>query len=89
MFRNAYPSNLRGTLLDGNKDHFFKQARSDLAKQERHVEFLDKCIGELQRQTEEQRLELQDAQYGYVKYARNGRNEESARTWSRRILCKD
>ena len=46
------------------------QARSDLAKQELHVESLIKCIGELQRQTEEQRLALQDAQYGFVESGR-------------------
>ena len=56
MFRNSNPSNLRGSLLEGNKDHFLNQARSDLAKQELHVESFNKCIGELQRQTEEQRL---------------------------------
>ena len=55
-FRNADPSNLRGSLLEGNKDHLLNQERSDLAKQELHVESLNKCIGELQRQTEEQRL---------------------------------
>ena len=53
MFRNANPSNLRRSLLEGNKDHLLNQARSDLAKQELHA--LNKCIGELQRQTEEQR----------------------------------
>ena len=53
VFRNANPSNLRGSLLESNKDHFLNQARSDLAKQELHVESLNKCIGELQRQTEE------------------------------------
>ena len=42
------------------------QARSDLAKQEPHVESFNKCIGELQRQTEDQILALQDAQYGFV-----------------------
>ena len=42
------------------------QARSDLAKQELHVESLNKCIGELQLQTEEQKLALQDVQYGFV-----------------------
>ena len=55
VFINANPSNLRGSLLEGNKDHLPNQARSDLAKQELHV------IGELQRQTEENRLALQDA----------------------------
>ena len=66
VFRNANPSNLRGSLLESNKDHLLNQARSDLAKQELHVESLNKCIGELQRQTEEQRLALQDAQYGFI-----------------------
>ena len=41
VFRNANPSNLRGSLLEGNKDHLLNQARSDLAKQELHVESLD------------------------------------------------
>ena len=60
------PSNLRGCLLEGNKDHVFNQARSDLAKQELQVESLNECIGELQQQTEVQRLVLQDAQNGFV-----------------------
>ena len=47
MFRNANPSNLRGTLLEGVKDHLLNQARSDLAKQELLVESLNKCIGKL------------------------------------------
>ena len=70
MFRNAGPSNLRGRLLEGNKDHLLNQARSGLAKQELHVESLIECIGELQRQTEEQRCALQDAQYGFVESRR-------------------
>ena len=70
MFRNASPSNLRGSLLEGNKDHLLNQARSDLAKQELHVESLNKCINELQQQTEEQRLALQDAQNGFVESRR-------------------
>ena len=70
VFRNADQSNLRGSLLEGNKDHLLNQARSDLAKQELHVESLNKCIGELQGQTEEQRLAPQDAQYGFVESRR-------------------
>ena len=70
VFRNANPSNLREPLLEGNKDHLLNQARSNLPKQELHAESLDKCIGELQRQTEEQRLALQDAQYGFVESRR-------------------
>ena len=42
MFRNASPSNLRGSLLEGNKDHLLNQAKSDLAKQELHVEFTER-----------------------------------------------
>ena len=30
VLRNANPSNLRGSLLEGNKDHLLNQARSDL-----------------------------------------------------------
>ena len=63
VFRNANPSNLKGSLLEGNEDHLLNQARSHLSKQDLHVESLNKCIGELQRQAESQRLELQDAQH--------------------------
>ena len=70
VFRNANPSNLRGYLLKGNKDHLLNQATSDLAKQKLYVESLNNCIGELQRQTEEQRLALQDAQYKFVESRR-------------------
>ena len=55
VFRKANPSNLRESLPQGNKDHMLNQARSDLAKQELHVESVDKCIAELQQQTEEHR----------------------------------
>ena len=70
VFKHADPSNLRGSLLEGNEDHFLNHARSDPAKQELHVESLTKCIGGLQLQTEEQRLALQDAQYGFVESRR-------------------
>ena len=70
VFGSANPSNLRGSLLEGNKDHLLNQERSDLAKQELHVESLNKCIGEQQRQTEGQRLALQDAQCGFVESRR-------------------
>ena len=70
VFRNANPSNLRGSLIEGNKVHLLNQARSELAKQELHVESLNECIGEQQRPTEEQRLALQDAQYGFVECRR-------------------
>ena len=66
ILKNADPSNLGRFPLEGKKDHLLSQARSELMKQELHVESLKKCIVELQRQTEEQRLALQDAQYGFV-----------------------
>ena len=34
MFRNANPWNLKGSLFEGNKDHLFNQARSDLARKQ-------------------------------------------------------
>ena len=71
VFRNADPSNLRGSLLKGNKDHLLNQARSGLAKARTSCRVpQNKCIAELQRQTEEQRLALQDAQYGFVESRR-------------------
>ena len=70
VFRDANRSNLRGSLLEGNKDHLLYLARSDLAKQELHVESLNESIGELQRQTEGLRLALQDVQYGVVEFIR-------------------
>ena len=48
VFRNANPSNLERSLLEGNKDHLLSQARSDLMKPELQVEFLKICISELQ-----------------------------------------
>ena len=68
LVENADPSNLGRSLLEGNKDDLLGQARSELMKQELHVESTNKCIGELQRQTEEQRLALQETQHGYVEY---------------------
>ena len=49
VFGNTNPSDLSGTLLEGNKDHLLNQERSDLAKRELHVESLNKCIGDLQK----------------------------------------
>ena len=73
VLRNADSSNLRLSLLEGNKDHLLNQARSDLATQELHVGSLNKWIGELQRQTEGQRFAFQDAQYRFVESRREQR----------------
>ena len=37
IFKNANPSNLGRSLLEGNEDHLLSQARSDLMKQELQV----------------------------------------------------
>ena len=111
IFKFADPSSLGRSRLESNKDHLLSQARSELMKQEHPVGSFNNYIGELQQQVCAQRLELQDAQHGYIesrrkqvrlqealslkessprysepKYARNGRNEESSRTTSWRIL---
>ena len=52
-------------------------------KQELLVESLNKCIGELQRQTEEQRLTLQDAQNRFVESRR-----EQVRLLEAYCLCR-
>ena len=70
VFKDAYPSNLGRYLLEGNKDHLLTQARSEPMKQERAVESLNNCINELQQQTCAPRLELRDAQNGYVESRR-------------------
>ena len=88
VFRNTNLSNLRGSLLADNKDHLLNQARSDLAKQELHVESLNKCNGELQRQTEEQRLSLQDAQYGFVEFRREQVRVQEELSMKEKVLRK-
>ena len=71
-----------------NKDHLLNQARSDLAKQELHVESLNKCIGELQRQTEEQRLASQDAQYEFVESRREQVRLQEELSMKEKVLRK-
>ena len=66
VFKHADPSNLGRSLLEGNNDHLLSQARSKLMKQELQVGSLNNCISELQQQASDQRLELQDAQHGYI-----------------------
>ena len=71
VFRNADPSNLGRSLLEGNKHHLLSQARSELMKQEHQVESLNCCISELQQQTYAQRLESQVAQHGCIEPRRD------------------
>ena len=66
VFKFADPSNLGRSLLEGVEDHLLSQARSELVKEEHQVGPLNNCIGELQRQAYAQRLELHDAECGYI-----------------------
>ena len=50
IFRDADPANVANSLLEGNRDHLFTQARSELMKQEHTVESLNTCVDELQQQ---------------------------------------
>ena len=43
FFKNADPSKLGRSLLEGNEDHLISQARSDLMKQEHQVGSLNDC----------------------------------------------
>ena len=57
-----------------------------MAKQELHVEFLNKCISELQRQTEEQRLALQDAQYEFVESGQEQVRQKEGLSMKEKVL---
>ena len=70
VFRNADPSNVGRSLLEGNKDHLLSQARSEFMRQEHQVGSLGNCITELQQHAHAQRLELQGAQQGYIESRR-------------------
>ena len=49
IFKNADPSNLGRSLIEGSKDHLLSQTRSDPVKQEHQVGSLNSCISELQQ----------------------------------------
>ena len=70
LCKHAEPSNLGRSLLEGNKDHLLSQARSELMRQEHQDRSLNSCMNELQQQACAQRLELQDAQHGYIESRR-------------------
>ena len=66
VFRDANPANVAKSPLERNRDHLLNQARSELMKQEYKVESLSNCINELQQQAYAQRLDLENAQNGFV-----------------------
>ena len=70
IFKNASPSNLGRSLLEGNKDHLLSQARSELMRQEHQVGSLNHCISDLQQHAYAQRLELRNAQHGKIESQR-------------------
>ena len=70
VFKHADPSNLGRYLLEGNKDYFLSQARSEPMRQEHQVGSLNNCMSELQQQAYAQRLESQDAHHGYIESRR-------------------
>ena len=70
VFRNADPSNVGRSLRKGNKDPLLSQAKSELMRREHQVGGLNNCISELQQHAHAQRLELQDAQHGYIESRR-------------------
>ena len=70
VFRGANLANVAKSLLEGNRDHLFYQARSELMKQEHKVESLNNCINELQQPASFQRLDLENTHHGYVESRR-------------------
>ena len=68
--KHADPSDLRRSLVEGNKEFLLSQAGSELVRQEHQVGSFNNCISELQQQACAQRLEVQDAQHGYIESRR-------------------
>ena len=62
--------NVGRSLLEGKKDHLLSQAKSEFMRQEHQVDSLNNCICELQQHAYARRLELQDAQHGYIERRR-------------------
>ena len=83
VLRNADPSNVGRSLLKGNKDHLLNEAKSELVRQEHQVGSLNNCISKQQQQAYAQRLELQDAQDGYIESRREQVRPQSS---TRRIM---
>ena len=63
-----------------------KETRNAFSIRRLHVESFNKCIGELQRQTEEQRLAKQDAQHGFVESRREQVRLQEAFSMKAKVL---
>ena len=55
-------------------------------KQELQVESFNNCISELQQQVHAQRLELQDAQHGYVESRREQVRQQEEQSMKEKVL---
>ena len=86
VFKNADPSNLGRSLVEGNKHHLFSQTRSDPMKQEHQVGSLNSCISEFQQLACAQRLELQDAQHGSRRERARLQEELSMKKMKKKLL---
>ena len=85
-FQNADPSNLGRSLFEGNKDHLLSQAKSELRRQEHQVGSLNNCISEPQQHSHAQRLELQDAQHGYIESRREQARPQEELSMNEKVL---
>ena len=86
VFRNADPSNVGRSLLEGNKDHLLIPAKSELMRQEHQVGSLNNCISELQQHAHAQRLELQDAQHRHIESRREQVRPEEDLSMKEKVL---
>ena len=86
VFKHADPSDLRRSLLEGNKNDLLSQARSELMRQEHQVGSLNSCINERQQQAYAQRLELQDAHHGYIESRREQARLQEELTMKEKVL---
>ena len=70
VLRFSYTETPVKTILEGHRDDMLAEAKSEIMKQECKVDPLNTCISELQQQTYAQRLELEDAHFGYAESRR-------------------
>ena len=69
VFGNANPSNLRGSLLEGNKDHLLNQSKSDWWR--KNCMSNPSISASVNCNDKRQRLALQDAQYWLLNQGEN------------------
>ena len=65
FFRFSNPEEAAKSVLEEQRDHLLAEAKSEVLKQECKVDTLNTCIREFQRQARSNRLDMDDANYGY------------------------